>query len=142
MRRTGLTDLAAFLSIAEHRSFRRAAAALDVSPSAISHALRGLEERVGVRLLNRTTRSLALTAEGERLVAGVGPAMRSIDETIAELGESAKALHGRIRINAMQRGAVVLAGFAAEFLRQHPGVEIEISSETAFVDIVEKGFDA
>lgn len=143
MRRAGLTDLTAFLAVAEHRSFRRAAAALAVSPSALSHALRGLEERVGVRLLHRTTRSVGLTEPGRRLLDRVAPAMRTIDEALVEVGEAGERLSGRIRINAMEGGALaLLAPAVVHFVEHHPSVEIEIATDVALVDIVAAGFDA
>ncbi|MBK3424580.1 LysR family transcriptional regulator, partial [Methylobacterium ajmalii] len=83
MVRADLSDLAAFAAVAHHRSFRRAAAALGLSPSALSHALRGLEERMGVRLLNRTTRSLAPTEAGAALLARLGPALDEIAQAVA-----------------------------------------------------------
>lgn len=85
MRRAGLTDISAFLAVAEHRSFRRAATALGVSPSALSHAMRTLEQRVGVRLLNRTTRSVVVSDAGRELLERVGPAMDTIDQAITDL---------------------------------------------------------
>ncbi|MBC7799766.1 MAG: LysR family transcriptional regulator [Gemmatimonadaceae bacterium] len=143
MRRAGLTDLTAFMAVAEHRSFRAAAIALSVSPSALSHAMRGLEARVGVRLLNRTTRSVALSESGERLLGRLRPAMQTIDEALAELGETSDRLKGRIRINAMENGAMaLLRSVVIFFVKNHPDVEIDIVTEGAMVDIVAGGFDA
>ncbi|TNC47294.1 LysR family transcriptional regulator [Rubellimicrobium rubrum] len=143
MRQAGLAHLVSFLAIAEHGSFRKAAEALGQSPSALSHAVRGLEERLGQRLLNRTTRSLALTDAGRLLLARVGPAMRTIQDAQAELAEASDHLRGRIRINAMESGAMALLRSAvAHFAHHHPEVEIEIVTDTSLVDIVAAGFDA
>ncbi len=143
MRRPGTSDIAAFLAIIEHGSFRRAAIALNLSPSALSHALRGLEERVGVRLLNRTTRSIALTEAGERLLREVGPAMQTIEQAMTGLKESGDELAGRIRISAPEVGVkLLLRSAVTHFAEHHPRVEIEIVTDNAFVDIVAAGFDA
>src|SRR6185312_1115206 len=90
MERTDLSDLAAFVSVATHRSFRRAAVELRVSPSALSHAIRGVEERLGVRLLNRTTRSVAPSEAGERLLARLRPALRDIADAVEDVTPSAR----------------------------------------------------
>jgi len=135
--------LVPFLAIAKHGSFRRAAAELGVTPSALSHALRALETRLGVRLLNRTTRSVALTEAGQRLLARVAPAFRDIDDALDELNAFRDRPAGVLRINAA-RGAVriVLLPIVARFLAQYPDVRIELTSEEALVDVVSAGFDA
>lgn len=143
MRLPGMSDIAAFLAIVDHGSFRRAATALNLSPSTLSHALRGLEARVGVRLLNRTTRSIALTEAGERLLREVGPAMQTIEQALTGLAESGDELAGRIRISAPESSAkLLLRSAVAHFAEHHPRVEIEIVADNAFVDIVAAGFDA
>src|SRR5215510_816831 len=100
MQRVEPATLATFLAIAKHRSFRRAAVELGVTPSALSHSLRALETQLGVRLLNRTTRSVGLTEAGERLLSRVGPAFRDIDEALEELNAFRDRPAGTLRINA------------------------------------------
>ena len=142
MRRSSLNELSTFLAVAEHRSFRRAAAELQVSPSALSHALRGLEQRLGVRLLNRTTRSVALTDAGARLAARLSPAFAIVDDAIAEARDEAEELGGRIRITTMEHGAQVLIGDIVAFQRIHQGVELELVVDLALIDLAAEGFDA
>ncbi|XYD11825.1 LysR family transcriptional regulator (plasmid) [Methylobacterium sp. NMS12] len=143
MRQPHLNDLAAFLAIAETQSFRRAAFALQVSHSALSRAMRTLEARLGVRLLNRTTRSVAPTEAGERFAARLRPALVDVDDAIAELRDLGDELAGRIRITTMEYGATLLIerGLIA-FQVRHPGVEIELVVDAALVDLVAAGFDA
>ncbi|MET0283745.1 MAG: LysR family transcriptional regulator [Polyangiales bacterium] len=135
--------LAPFLAIAKHGSFRRAAAELAVTPSALSHSLRVLETRLGVRLLNRTTRSVALTEAGQRLLARVSPAFRDIDDALEELNAFRDRPAGTLRINA-GHGAVrmLLLPLVARFLAKHPDVRVELVSDEALVDVVSAGFDA
>src|SRR6187402_1381478 len=95
-----LRDLAAFAAVARHRSFRRAAAELQISPSALSENLRGLEERLGVRLLNRTTRSVAPTEAGDRLLNRLGPALQDVFDAVGEIRSFRDVPAGRLRINA------------------------------------------
>lgn len=143
MRLNQLDGLVAFWKVAEHRGFTAAAAALDISPSAISQAIRHLETRLGVRLLNRTTRSLSLTEAGEAYLSRIGPALRDV----LDAGEQLPALQGRpsgvLRINAARIAiAMVLQPLLAGFLKAYPGVEIELTNDEGYVDIVERGFDA
>ena len=143
MKLNQLDGLVAFCKVAEHRGFTAAAAALEVSPSALSQAIRQLEARLGVRLLNRTTRSISLTEAGEAYLARVGPALGDV----LEAGEQIHALQGRpsgvLRINAARISvAMVLQPLLAGFLQKHPDVQIEVSNDEGFVDIVERGFDA
>ncbi len=142
MRRSSLNELATFLAVAEHRSFRRAAAELQVSPSALSHSLRGLEARLGGRLLNRTTRSVALTAAGARLAARLSPAFATVDDALAEARDEAEELGGRIRITTMEHGAQVLMSDVVAFQRLHQGVELELVVDVALIDLAADGFDA
>lgn len=143
MRRAGLTDISAFLAVAEHRSFRKAAAALGVSPSALSHAMKNLEHRVGVRLLNRTTRSVVVSDAGRALLERVGPAMDTIDQAITDVAEQGDRVSGRIRISAPEVGAKILLNSTVPwFARHHPAVTVEIEVDDGFVDIVAGGFDA
>ena len=138
-----LHGLMAFWKVAEHRGFTAAAAELEVSPSALSQAIRQLEARVGVRLLNRTTRSVSLTEAGEAYLARVGPALGQV----IEAGEELNVLQGRpagtLRLNAARIStALVLQPMLAGFLREYPHVQLELTCDEGFVDIVEKGFDA
>lgn len=143
MRLNQLDGLLAFWKVAEHRGFSAAAAALEVSPSALSQAIRTLEARLGVRLLNRTTRSVSLTEAGEAYLTRIGPALGDV----LEAGEQLHALQGRpsgvLRINAARISvAMVLQPLLAGFLKAHPDVQIELSNDEGYVDIVERGFDA
>ncbi len=143
MKLNQLDGLVAFCKVAAHRGFTPAAAALEVSPSALSQAIRQLETRLGVRLLNRTTRSISLTEAGEAYLARVGPALGDV----LEASEQIHALQGRpsgvLRINAARISiAMVLQPLLAGFLRAHPDVQIELSNDEGYVDIVERGFDA
>jgi DNA-binding transcriptional LysR family regulator len=143
MARVEPAALTTFLAIAKQRSFRRAAAELGVTPSALSHSLRALETQLGVRLLNRTTRSVSLTEAGERLLARVGPAFRDIDEALDELNVFRDRPSGTLRINAARAATRLhLIPVAARFLAAHPEARIELVSEEALVDVVAAGFDA
>jgi DNA-binding transcriptional LysR family regulator len=138
-----LDGLIAFWKVAEHRGFSAAAAELEVSPSALSQAIRHLEARLGARLLNRTTRSVSLTEAGQAYLARVGPALGQV----IEAGEDVNVLQGRpagkLRLNAARIStALVLQPMLAGFLQEHPHVQIELTNDEGFVDIVERGFDA
>ena len=136
-------DLALFLAVARHRSFRQAAVERGVSPSAVSHALRAIEERLGVRLLNRTTRSVALTEAGERLFARVSPAFRDIDDAIEDLNAFRGRPTGTLRINAARQAAkLALMPVVTRFLAAYPEIRVEVVIEAALTDIVAAGFDA
>src|SRR6478736_3691379 len=143
MRLNQLDGLLAFWKVAEHRGFTAAAAELEVSPSALSQAIRHLEARLGARLLNRTTRSVSLTEAGKAYLSRIGPALG--DVLVA--GEQLHALQGRpsgvLRINAARISiAMVLQPLLAGFLKAYPGVEVELTNDEGYVDIVERGFDA
>jgi DNA-binding transcriptional LysR family regulator len=143
MSRIDVADLAVFLAIARHRSFRRAAVELGVSPSALSHALRIIEERLGLRLLNRTTRSVALTEAGERLYARIQPAYSDIGAAIEDLDRFRGKPSGTLRLNASRYAAKhVLMPVVTPFLRAYPEVKVELVIEDGLVDIVAGGFDA
>lgn len=136
-------DFQVFLAIAKHRSFRRAAAELGVTPSALSHALRALEERVGLRLVNRTTRSVALTEVGERLHARLQPILLDLDAAFEELNVFRTAPVGTLRINAPRLAArLMLLPLVARFVAAFPAVRVELVVDEAFVDVVSAGFDA
>ena len=136
-------DLSIFLAIAAHRSFRRAAVEPGVSPSALSHALRAIEERIGLRLVNRTTRSVALTEAGERLYARIRPAFHDIDDAIEDLNTFRGKPSGTIRINTSGQAArVALLPAVTAFMRLYPEVSFELVVDDTLVDIVAAGFDA
>jgi DNA-binding transcriptional LysR family regulator len=136
-------ELSGFLAIARHRSFRRASEELGCTASALSHALRALEERLDVRLVNRTTRSVALTEAGARLQERLAPAFRDIADALEDLGSFRGKPAGSLRINAPRVAAqMVLLPIAARFLRAYPEIRIEITAEDAMVDAVSEGFDA
>jgi DNA-binding transcriptional LysR family regulator len=143
MARENFNDLAAFVAVAEERSFTRAAKRLGISQSALSHALRGLEERLGVRLLARTTRSVATTDAGERLLASVAPRLAEIEEEIAALNDLRAKPSGKIRITTSEHAAQRYLWPAVEqVMRDNPEVSVEIAVEARFVDIVAERFDA
>jgi DNA-binding transcriptional LysR family regulator len=143
MPRQNVSDLLAFLAVAKERSFTRAAAKLGVSQSALSHAMRGLEERLGLRLLTRTTRSVAPTEAGERLVRAIGPLMNEIEAELAALTALREKPAGTIRINADEHSAKSVLWPALErFLPDHPDIRVEIVVDNALTDIVAGGFDA
>lgn len=141
--RAGLSELTAFLAIAEHRSFRAAARQLGVSPPALSHAIRSLEENLNVRLFNRTTRSVALTAAGEHLLRRVGPALTDLQDGINEVASVGDRPSGSIRISAAEAGArPLIRHVLPAFLARYPDIHVEIVVDTRLVDIVADGFDA
>jgi DNA-binding transcriptional LysR family regulator len=138
-----LRDLDAFVAVARTRNFRRAALEQRVSASSLSQRLRAMEERLGVRLMNRTTRSVALTQAGELLLARAGPAMSDVSDALDQVRGLRDVPSGRLRINAPPPAIdLVLAPMAAPFLKAYPKVDLEIVAESSFVDIVAAGFDA
>ncbi|MBR0755867.1 LysR family transcriptional regulator [Bradyrhizobium jicamae] len=138
-----LRDLDAFVAVARTRNFRRAAVEQGVSVSSLSQRLRDMEERLGVRLMNRTTRSVALTEAGELLLARVGPAMADVAGALDQVRGLRDVPSGRLRINAPPPAIdLVLAPMIAPFLAKHPQIDLEIVADSAFVDIVAQGFDA
>src|SRR3954463_6558399 len=143
MPRQNINDLLAFLAVARERNFTRAAAQLGVSPSALSHTIRGLEERLGLRLLNRTTRSVAPTEAGERLLRTVGPRLDEIDAELAALGELREKPAGAVRITATENAAVSVLWPALErLLPEYPDIKVEIAIDYGLTDIVAERFDA
>jgi DNA-binding transcriptional LysR family regulator len=138
-----LRDLAAFATVARHRNFRRAATELRVSPSALSENLRELEARLGVRLLNRTTRSVAPTEAGERLLSKLTPALRDVRDAVSDVQGHRNIPAGRLRINAPSPAVQhVLAPMVGPFLEQFPEIRLEVVDTPALIDIVAEGFDA
>src|ERR1700744_2594617 len=143
MDRIDLSALDSFAAIARHGNFGRAAVERGVSPSTLSQTLRDLEARLGVRLLNRTTRSVALTDAGAALLRSLQPALGQIAAAVDEARSAQDAPSGALRINAPEPAVeLVLAPMVADFLAAYPAVRLEIISETGLVDIVAKGFDA
>lgn len=141
--RSDLGDLNMFRAIARAGGFRRAALELDVSPSALSHALRGLEARLGVRLFNRTNRSVTLTEAGEDLLADVERGFGAIEAGIEGLNRFRGKPAGRLKLNVLTDAArLILAPALSEFTAGFPEVALEIVVQDDFVDIVEGGFDA
>ena len=143
MPKESINDLVAFLAVARERSFTRAAAHLGVSPSALSHTIRGLEERLGVRLLTRTTRSVAPTDAGERLLRTVGPHLDEIHAELEALAEMRDKPAGTIRITAVDHAAeTVLWPALAKFLSDYPDIHVDLIIDNTLRDIVAERFDA
>ena len=143
MKRDDIADLATFAVIAEERSFTRAAARLDVSVSALSHALRLFEARVGVKLLHRTTRSVSPTGAGERLLQRLAPALGDIDEAFGALANYRDVPAGRVRINTHRMAAIsLIAPKLSELRARYPDVVVDLSVDDGRTDIVAAGFDA
>jgi len=142
MNRGDLADLNAFVAVADQRSFRAAASRLDVTPSALSHSMRQLEERLGMRLLNRTTRSVSVTDAGLRLLERLRPAISEIAGAIEDLNQQRQRPLGRLRVYAIHLAAAVIVPIWARFLSTYPDVHLELAVGEAPIDIVAKGFDA
>jgi DNA-binding transcriptional LysR family regulator len=143
MRGAEYAELAAFVAVARERSFRRAATRLGLSPSALSRVIRGLEERLGTRLLNRTTRSVAPTDEGTRLYDRLEGAMSEISDAVAAVGEHNEKPSGTVRLNLPKLVASVLfAGNLGDFSLEYPDIRLELTVDDGFSDIVAGGFDA
>lgn len=143
MSREDWGSLAAFAAVAEERSFTRAAARLGVSPSALSHSMRRLEERLHIQLLARSTRSVSTTEAGERLRVRLGPAMEEISNAIEDLGRLLDRPSGHIRITASRTAArMVVAPVLSRFTRSYPEVVVEILIDPALTNIVAQRFDA
>lgn len=136
-------DLASFATVARERSFTRAAAKLGVSPSALSQTIRNLEERLGLRLLTRTTRSVASTEAGERLLRTIAPRFAEIEAELAALSELRDKPAGTVRITAGEHPAVsVLQPALKRFLPDYPDIQVEIIIDYGLTDIVTEGYDA
>jgi len=139
----GLGDLTAFAAIVAHRSFRKAADELGLSPSTLSHMMRALETRLGVRLLHRTTRSVAPTQAGEQLAAHLTPILYDLDGALAGVTAFRGQPAGRLRINASEPAArLLLRSVVPTFLRRCPEMSLDLVTEGRLVDIVAEGFDA
>lgn len=143
MARDELSELRAFIAVAREESFTRAAARLGVSASALSHTIRALEERLGLRLLARTTRSVGTTEAGERLFRSIAPHFEQIRAELDALSELRDKPAGTLRISSGVHSAeTILRPKLAEFLPQYPDVKVEVSINNGFVDIVGEHFDA
>ncbi len=143
MARASLAELEAFATVARRGGFRAAARELGVSSSGLSHAIASLEERLNMRLFNRTTRSVALTAAGAQFLEEILPALAAIDGAIENAGERFGEPSGLLRLN-MAAGAArfVIAPLIREYLDRYPRMQVEIVSEAALVDVIGRGFDA
>ena len=143
MARDELSDLRAFIAVAKERSFTKAAARLGVSASALSHTIRALEERLGLRLLARTTRSVSTTEAGERLLQSIAPHFEQIRAELDALSELRDKPSGTLRISSgVHAAATILRPKLAQFLPQYPDINVEVSIDNGFVDIVGEHFDA
>jgi DNA-binding transcriptional LysR family regulator len=143
MNRTQLSQLAVLAAVAEHRSFRKAAAELSIAPSAVSHAVSALEASLGIRLLQRTTRSVAPTEEGSQLIAKLAPALSEIASTIESISDNRHRPAGPLRITMpMLAAEELILPRLAEFLRLFPDIELDLRHADRFEDIVEQGYDA
>jgi DNA-binding transcriptional LysR family regulator len=143
MDRGDLANLSAFVAVADQRSFRAAASRLDVTPSALSHSMRQLEGRLGVRLLHRTTRSVSVTDAGQRLLEQLRPAIDQIAGALENLDQARLRPAGRLRIYATSHlAATVIVPIWERFLSTYPEVHLELHVGDGPIDIVAKGFDA
>lgn len=143
MTRPSLTDLKAFVAVATHRSFRRAADELDTAPSTLSHAIRSLEDGLGVRLLNRTTRSVAPTEAGSQLLDRLEPALSQLDEALGGIAAFRGTVAGTVRVNAPRLGAAIIVRKILPVMsNRFPDVTVDVVAEGKLVDIVSSGFDA
>lgn len=143
MSRPSFNDLTAFVAVARHRSFRRAADELGTAPSTLSHAMRALEERVGVRLLNRTTRSVSPTEAGLQLLSRLQPALASLDDALESVAPFRGKVAGTVRINAPRLAAALLVRDVLPLMAERfPDVTVDIVIEGRLIDIVSAGFDA
>ncbi|MDT0506812.1 LysR family transcriptional regulator [Novosphingobium sp. MMS21-SN21R] len=141
--RTDLADFAYFIAIARHGSFRRAALEMGVTTSAVSHSITALESRRGVKLLNRTTRSVSLTAAGEELHAMIKEPLEVISQAAENLNRYRDAPAGRVRINVLEDAvSLLLDPVMPVFVERYPDVEVDISVSNRLIDVVGSGFDA
>jgi DNA-binding transcriptional LysR family regulator len=137
-----LNELKALAAVANHRSFRAAAIELGVSPSSLSHAVASIERRLGVRLFNRTTRSVSLTEAGEGFLARVQPALREISDAVESVNQFRKTPAGLLRLNTSEGGAERVLPLVLDFIAAFPDMRVDLVSEGRMVDIVAAGFDA
>ncbi len=143
MGKVTIAELEAVAAVARHGGFRAAARELGVSSSGLSHAIAGLEDRLSLRLFNRTTRSVVLTAAGEQFVQEIAPALAVIEGAIENAGEYLTQPSGTLRLNmALGTARFVLKPLVIEYLRRYPLMQIEVATEDELVDVVGRGFDA
>lgn len=143
MPRQDISDLIALRAVARERSFTRAAARIGVSTSALSHTIRALEERLGIRLLTRTTRSVAPTEAGERLLGAIGPHVDGIEAELAALSALRGKPAGLIRITTgIHAAETIIQPALARLLPDYPDIQVEVSVQSGFIDIVSERFDA
>jgi DNA-binding transcriptional LysR family regulator len=143
MARPSISDLTAFVAVATHRGFRSAADELGTAPSTLSHAMRALEERLGVRLLNRTTRSVSPTEAGFQLLERLQPALASLDDALDSVATFRGNIAGTVRINAPRLAAALLVRDVLPIMAErHPDVTVDVVVEGRLIDIVSGGFDA
>src|SRR5258708_450388 len=143
MERANAGDLLAFLAVARERSFTKAAAKLGISQSALSQIVRGLEERLGLRLLNRTTRSVAPTQAGERLLKTIGPKFDEMDVELAALSQLRETPAGTIRVTATEHAADAILMLAfAKILPTYPDIKVEVAIDYGLANIVAEQLDA
>jgi DNA-binding transcriptional LysR family regulator len=143
MRATEFAELAAFVAVAEERSFRKAATRLNLRPSTLSHTLTALEERLGVRLLNRTTRTVAPSAAGAALLSQIAPLLGALRAAVDDMNAFRATPLGSVRLNVPQTAATVVLGpKLADFSVAYPDLLLEVTVDDCFVDIVRDGFDA
>jgi DNA-binding transcriptional LysR family regulator len=142
MRTSGNTDLRAFVAVAEQGSFSKAAEQLGLSPSSLSQIIRTFEERLGVRLLHRTTRSVALTEAGERLLLRVRPALSELDSALADVGHFRERPAGMVRVRCLRHAfRTYVEPILAAFHETYPDIKLDILIDDAIVDLVASGFD-
>ncbi|MGF9693772.1 LysR family transcriptional regulator [Rhizobium sp. 0TCS1.26] len=143
MNRPALGDLDAFMAIVAHRSFRKAADELGLAPSTLSHMMRTMEKKMGVRLLHRTTRSVAPTEAGQRLAARLGPALKDVDAALEAVDTFRSGPRGSLRINSnISASRLLLKSIVPTFLARYPEMTVDLVSEGRLIDIVAEGFDA
>ncbi|MGV8864817.1 MAG: LysR family transcriptional regulator [Pseudomonas sp.] len=143
MYKTGLTELEVVLAVARRNGFRAAAVELDMSTTAVSNAVAGLEARLGIRLFHRTTRSVSLTEAGQKFVDQIGPSVSNIKEAMANIREHDSIPAGTLRINSSLGAALMIfQPILLKFLHRYPGMTVDISTDGRMVDIVAEGFDA
>jgi DNA-binding transcriptional LysR family regulator len=143
MNRSGLIELEAAVAVARRGGFRTAARDLGMSSSALSHAVAALEARLGVRLFDRTTRSVALSAAGEQFIAQVAPALAQIHTAIEDVDQHRDRPSGTLRLNTSLGAArMILSLLILEYLRRYPEMKVELVTDNRLIDLVEQGFDA
>ncbi len=141
--RSTLVELTYFVAIARHRSFRRAGLELGISASGLSHALKGLEESLGVRLVNRTNRSVTLTVAGQGLLDAIGQPLERIAQALEDLNRFRNTPRGRVRLNVVADAAPLLLGpVMGTFSDHYPEIEVDVVVSNRMLDIVGEGFDA